>query len=56
MTNTYESYSLDLDSIIPGECNEDFEIRGVGSTSSGMVGYVNCYSMDSDAGIKFTLN
>ena len=56
MTNTYESYSTTIDSIIPGDCRSDFEMMAVGKTSSGLVGYVNCYTMDTDAAIKFTLN
>jgi hypothetical protein len=55
-TNAYESYSSSFDSIIPADCREDYEMRYIGSTSSGLVGYVNCYTMNTDAGIKFSLN
>ena len=55
-TNTYESYTTDFDSIIPAECRKDDELKFVGSTNSGMVGYVSCYTMNTDAAIKFTLN
>ena len=55
-TNTYESYSTTLESIIPDNCREDFEMRAIGRTSVGMAGYVNCYTMNTDAAIKFQLN
>ena len=55
-TNSYESYSTTLDSIIPDNCREDYEMKAIGSTSVGMAGYVSCYAMGTDAGIKFQLN
>ena len=54
-TNTYESYSGIFDSIIPDECRTEYDMRYIGSTSSGLVGYVSCYTMKTDSAIKFTL-
>ena len=57
ITNTYESYSTDdFDSMIPPECREEYELKSIGSTSSGLVGYVNCFGINTDAVIKLTLN
>ena len=55
-TNAYERYSSSFDSIMPYQCSEDYEMKYIGSTSSGLVGYVNCYTVNTDAAIKFSLN
>jgi hypothetical protein len=56
VTNTYESYTTTLDKMIPDNCREDYEMSAVGMTSVGMAGYINCYTMNTDASIKFKLN
>ena len=57
ITNTYDSYinSIDIRKTIPTDCRADFEIT-YGSTSNGMVAYVNCFAAESDFGLKFSLN
>ena len=56
VTNTYESYisSSNIDKIIPTDCSTDYKIA-YGSTSIGMAAYVNCFAVESDFGLKFTL-